>query len=152
MTARTPAPAADAGALTARDRERLRGVRADLCLVVELARRSVPFIVVEGMRTLARQKTLVATGKSTTLKSKHLKGHAVDVAPLVGAALSWERAHFDPLAAAMKEAAARLGVAIRWGGDWKTFIDCPHFELFDADNPASVAHAAALASAGAVPA
>jgi peptidoglycan L-alanyl-D-glutamate endopeptidase CwlK len=29
----------------------------------------------------------------------------------------------------MKTAAAELGVAIVWGGDWKSFKDGPHFEL-----------------------
>jgi peptidoglycan L-alanyl-D-glutamate endopeptidase CwlK len=154
MTARAPAPLApiDAGLLTERDRQRLKGVRADLRMVVELARKSCPFIVVEGLRTEARQKVLVATGKSLTLKSKHLLGHAVDVAPLVRGVLSWDAADFRPLAAAMEEAAARLGVRIEWGGRWRKLVDCPHFELVDASNPASVAHARALAAAGGVPA
>lgn len=132
MTNRTtlaPGLAPALGELTKRDRERLRGVDPDLCLVVELARRDVEFIVTEGLRTLERQRQLLLERRTTTLRSKHLVGRAVDLCPLVRGAVSWKHADFDPVAAAMKSAALKLGVRLVWGGDWKTFIDCPHFEL-----------------------
>ncbi|MCS5737256.1 M15 family metallopeptidase domain-containing protein, partial [Herbiconiux daphne] len=44
---------------------------------------TMPFdiTVLEGTRSLDRQKELVAQGASKTLKSKHLTGDAVDLAP-----------------------------------------------------------------------
>lgn len=117
--------------------ERLAGVHPDLVRVVhragELAK--VSLLVVEGVRTLEKQKAYFAAGKSKTMKSRHLTGHAVDLAPMLdldgdGALeLSWERAHFYPVADAMRAAASKEGVAIEWGGDWQTFIDMPHWQL-----------------------
>lgn len=115
--------------LTERDRARLAGVHPDLARVVEAARVRSAFIVVEGLRSRQRQAQLMAEGKSRTMASRHITGHAVDLAPLVGGTVSWDWPAFHPMAAAMKQAAASLGVAIVWGGDWKSFPDGPHFEL-----------------------
>jgi peptidoglycan LD-endopeptidase CwlK len=109
----------------------LRGVHPDLVRVVERAIRLSPvdFRVIEGIRTLARQKQMVAAGASKTMNSRHLTGHAVDLAPLVAGQVRWDWPLFHQMAPAMKQAAADLGVAISWGGDWRTLKDGPHFEL-----------------------
>lgn len=104
----------------------LDGVHGDLVKVVERACEIVPFRVTEGLRTAARQKQLVAQGKSRTMNSRHLTGHAVD---LVDPAGSYDDAKMREIAAAMKQAADELGVPITWGGDWTKFCDTPHFEL-----------------------
>jgi peptidoglycan L-alanyl-D-glutamate endopeptidase CwlK len=120
-----------------RDRERLLGVHPDLVRVVERARLAVPFIVVEGVRSQERQAKLVAIGASRTLHSRHLTGHAVDLAywlddgdglPEAGE-IRWDWPLYRGLAVAMKSAAAAEGVALVWGGDWASFPDGPHFEL-----------------------
>lgn len=110
---------------------RLRGVHEDLALVVRRALEisELDFSVTEGMRTLERQRELVASGKSKTLNSRHLTGHAVDLAAIVDGKVSWEWKYYELLANAMKQAATELGVAIEWGGDWETFKDGPHFQL-----------------------
>ncbi len=55
-------------------------------------------------------------------------GHSVDLAPLVGGAIPWNNWQaFADLAAVVKACAAELGVAVEWGGDWKSFKDGPHF-------------------------
>lgn len=118
--------------LTSRDRERLKGVHPDLIRVVERAAEisDRPFTILEGVRTLARQKKLKAEGATTTLNSRHLTGHAVDIAPLDEngkATFSWPP--FYPLAKVIKQAAKEVGVPITWGGDWKKFVDGPHWEL-----------------------
>lgn len=117
--------------LTARDFKRMEGVKPQLVAVVAVAATMVakPFNVSEGLRTLERQKQMVKEGKSKTMQSKHLTGDAVDLYPLTAdcKAIDWQG--FESLAATMKLAAAKLGVKIKWGGDWKTFIDKPHWEL-----------------------
>ncbi len=125
------------GTLTTRCRDRLKGVDEQLVLVVELARRTADFLVIEGVRTLARQKTLLAAGKSKTLKSKHLHGHAVDLVPLVHGQVTWNIRDYGVMAAAMKDAARKLSVGLVWGGDWARFVDGPHFELAEAPKPAA---------------
>jgi len=72
--------------LDARSLKRLEGVHDDLVKVVKLAFDLSPnvFIVTEGLRTLERQKQLLAAGASQRLRSRHQTGHAVDLAVKVG--------------------------------------------------------------------
>ena len=111
-----------------RSKQRLSGVHPDLVAVVKRAIElsEQDFSVTEGIRHIERQRTLVATGKSTTMNSRHLTGHAVDLVPYP---VSWDWEHFYPIADAMKEAAKELKVDLEWGGDWKSFPDGPHFQL-----------------------
>jgi peptidoglycan L-alanyl-D-glutamate endopeptidase CwlK len=111
--------------------KKLQGVNSKLVAIVELASKSSPFVVVEGIRTVERQKELVAKGASKTMNSKHLVGRAVDLAPTIGGQIRWDWPLFYPMAEAVKDAAKELGITIVWGGDWKTFKDGPHFELGD---------------------
>lgn len=117
--------------LSARCRSRLKGVHPDLVAVVEaaLARSPVPFIVTEGVRTPERQAALVRVGASRTLKSRHLTGHAVDVAAIVDGRIRWDWPLYARIAEAFKAAALEQKTPIVWGGDWKTLRDGPHFEL-----------------------
>lgn len=111
---------------------RLTGVHPDLVKVVTRALTISPidFLVLEGLRTVERQKQLVASGASKTMKSRHITGHAVDLAPLDDkAGVSWHWPHYHVLAPAVKKAAAELGIPIEWGGDWRTFKDGPHWQL-----------------------
>ncbi|WP_210186190.1 M15 family metallopeptidase [Hyphomicrobium sp. CS1GBMeth3] len=112
-------------ALNERSLKNLQGVHPDLVRVVKLAAEREPFIVTEGVRTIERQKQLKAAGKSWTLNSRHLNGHAIDVVDPDG---KYDIPDMDHIAVVMKGAAAELGVPITWGGDWKS-RDTPHFEL-----------------------
>ena len=117
--------------LSQRSRNRLRGVHPDLIAVVELAITitEVDFTVLEGVRTVERQKELVAAGASRTLDSRHITGHAVDLGAYVNGGIRWDWPLYHRIAEAMKRAADVLKVSIEWGGDWKSFPDGPHFEL-----------------------
>lgn len=115
--------------LSSRDMQRLAGVHPDLVRVISRARASADFIVTEGLRTEARQRQLVAAGASQTMHSRHLTGHAVDLAALVDGAVRWDWPLYDRLALVVKRAAVEEEVAIVWGGDWPKFRDGPHFEL-----------------------
>ena len=111
-----------------RSLQNLSGVHPDLVAVVKRAIEisEQDFTVLEGIRNINRQRELVKTGKSTTMNSRHLTGHAVDLAPWP---ISWEWEGFYPIADAMKAAAEELDVNLEWGGDWKSFPDGPHFQL-----------------------
>lgn len=111
-----------------KSRERLQGVHPDLVAVVERAIEisEQDFSVAEGLRSIDRQHELYNTGRSKTLKSRHLTGHAVDLFPYP---VSWDWEYYYPIANAMKAAAEQLGVDLEWGGDWKSFPDGPHFQL-----------------------
>ncbi len=123
--------------LSQRSLSRLVGVHPDLAAIVKLAIQRTPmdFTVVEGVRTLARQRENVAKGASQTLASYHLPqadglSHAVDLAPLIAGAIPWNNWQaFADLAQVVKACAAELGVPVEWGGDWKTLKDGPHFQI-----------------------
>jgi peptidoglycan L-alanyl-D-glutamate endopeptidase CwlK len=114
-----------------RSLSRLQGVHPDLVRVVKkaAAMSDIDFTVLEGLRTLERQKQLFAAGASTVLNSRHLTGHAVDLAPVLNGAVSWDWPLYRRLAPIMKQAAADENVLIEWGGDWRTFKDGPHWQL-----------------------
>lgn len=123
--------------LGTRSRSRLVGVHPILVQIVERAIELTThdFTVLEGRRTKERQKELVAQGVSWTMNSRHLTGHAVDLAPVP---IDWTNLPaFDAVAKAMFAAADEIGVTLRWGADWdrdgtpreRGESDSPHFEL-----------------------
>lgn len=117
--------------LSSASRKRLQGVHPDLVKVIEKADEitQVPFIITEGVRTLARQMQLVEAGASTTMRSRHLTGHAVDLAAKVNGEVRWDWPLYNKLGETVKQAARDVGVPVEWGGDWKVFKDGPHFQL-----------------------
>lgn len=68
-----------------------------------------------------------------TMKSNHIGGRAVDLVPYINGVVEWDNSGklglWPRIAKAMKTAAAELQIGIVWGGDWKSFVDRPHFEL-----------------------
>ena len=122
--------------LTGRSLERLAGVNPALVSVVtraaELIDEMYPelgFIVTEGLRSPERQARLVEAGASQTMRSKHLTGHAVDLAAVIDGDVRWDWPLYYQLADVMKRAAKEANVNLEWGGDWTSFKDGPHFQL-----------------------
>jgi peptidoglycan L-alanyl-D-glutamate endopeptidase CwlK len=117
--------------LSKRSLDNLALVHVDLMCVVKRAIEitDVDFVVIEGLRTEAKQRRLVAAGASQTMNSRHLTGHAVDLAAWVGGQVRWDWPLYAQIADAMLSAARELNVPIVWGGHWKSFRDGPHFEL-----------------------
>ena len=110
----------------------LKGIHPDLRRVMDRALQEAPMDirVLEGLRSKSRQEYLVKTGKSKTMNSRHLTGHAVDIMPIApSGADPWDWKYFHLLAPAVKLAATREGVVLEWGGDWKSFPDGPHWQL-----------------------
>ena len=114
-----------------RSLSRLVGVHPHLIAIVKRAAviSDLDFTVLEGLRTVERQKLLVAQGASKTMKSRHITGHAVDLAPLIGGKVSWDWPLYHRLAPIVKRAASEVGHPSEWGGGWKSFKDGPHWQL-----------------------
>ena len=87
------------------------------------------FIVTEGLRSKEKQAQLVRAGASRTYNSRHLTGHAVDVAAMVDGEVRWDWPLYTEISHVMNQAAAEQGVQIVWGGTWASLRDGPHFEL-----------------------
>lgn len=92
------------------------------------------FTVVCGHRGNEDQDKAVAEGKSHTPwpTSKHnsTPSRAVDIAPYKDGKIDWDDIEaFRELAGHMFAAADKLKVKIKWGGDFVTLRDFPHFEL-----------------------
>jgi len=121
-----------------RSENNLKGVNSDLVKIVRRALQLSPvdFGITEGLRTVERQRQLVAAGKSQTMNSRHISGHAVDVFAYPTSAGSWEWKYYEQIATAFKQAAKELDIPVEWGGDWKTLKDGPHFQLPHAKYPA----------------
>jgi len=145
--------------LSERSLGKLEGVDDTLVEVVKEAidLTKVDFGVTFGMRTLEEQQKLYDSGRSQTMKSKHLDGRAVDLVAYFGSDISWELNVYDDICDAMAEAARRHTLAVKWGAAWsegdirmytgtaedamnayvdlrrsqgrRPFIDAPHFEM-----------------------
>lgn len=126
----------------------LVGVHPDLVRVVRRARDlcPLPFTCTEGVRSLAREKTLIEQGFSSLTDPLHCRhvpthgfGHAVDLVPLFNGQPIWSHPEaFVAIVKAMKQAAAELKIPLRCGADWgwnkqhtkqTGFVDKPHHEL-----------------------
>lgn len=134
-----------------RSRLRLEGVHPDLVRVVKraIALTLVDFTVLEGVRSLERQRKLFEAKASLIMNSRHLPkvprnnpelgpvSHAVDLGAYVDGEVCWAWPPYYEIEKAMRAAAFAEDVTIRWGGDWDSdgeyddekWRDGPHFEL-----------------------
>lgn len=98
-----------------------------LQLICNEAIKEYDFCVIDGLRSLETQKKYFEAGKSKTMNSKHLNGLAVDLIPFP---IDWNNIkRFKELSLIIKRIALNNNIKIRWGGDWKSFKDYPHYEL-----------------------
>ncbi len=111
--------------LSKRSISRLEGVHPDLARVARKAIQvtDVDFGISEGVRTLERQRELVESKASRTMKSRHLPqphgyGGAIDVYAWVAGSARWELELYEQIAAAFREAGRELGVKLTWGAAW----------------------------------
>lgn len=140
-----------------RSLSRMAGVHSDLVAVMQRAIEltEVDFGITEGLRTVERQKELVRTGASKTMNSRHLTGHAVDVAAYIGKDVRWDLGLYYKIAEAVRTASVELHTPVVWGACWsilgqtddldaavadyvarkkrqggRALVDGPHFELW----------------------
>jgi len=135
-----------------RSRERLEGCHDNLRLLMNEVVKGFDCTILSGFRTVEEQQELYARGRTkpgpivtskdgVNRRSKHQGDDgnppslAVDVAPWP---IDWgDTERFVLLAGYILGTARRMGIAVRWGGDWdrdtevedERFRDLPHFEL-----------------------
>lgn len=117
--------------------ERRKGVHPDLLKLADAVLQAAPWPlrITEGMRTLERQRQLLAAKATKTLNSRHLTGHAIDVVPYIDLDRDgkieteelYNKRLFDVLIPIAKAEAERLGIKMTFGYDWGW--DSPHWQL-----------------------
>jgi len=92
---------------------------------------NVTLRVTQGMRTIAEQDALYAIGRTVKGKivtnakggqSYHCYGLAIDVVEMKNGTANWDFAYEK-----LKPIADRFGIV--WGGNFRSIIDRPHFEI-----------------------
>ena len=124
-----------------KSRSKLEGVDPRLVLLLEEVVKYFDITIIEGKRSQERQNQLVKEGKSKTKFGKHVQGMAVDIAPYP---IDWDaRDDFHYLGGFVLGIACKMGINVRWGGDWSSsslakeqrttkdnsFDDLVHFEI-----------------------
>ena len=118
-----------------RSKERLKGVDTRLVNVLNELIKIMDVTIIEGLRSEKRQKELLAKGATKVRYSKHMDGKAVDLAPYP---IDWNnRDGFHYMGGMIRGISHKLGLKVRWGGDWdmdtqtkdNNFDDLVHFEI-----------------------
>jgi len=78
----------------------------------------------ELWRSPEQQAIYVKNGRSKTMQSNHLRRCAIDLNFFWGGALVWDRELIRPIGNYWES----LSNQNRWGGNFKGFVDVPHFE------------------------
>lgn len=124
--------------LSKRSRSRLDGIKPVLIEIVEEAIKESPYDFgipnFGGLRTSEDQFYLFNKGVSKCdgydKKSYHQSGNAFDIFAFVDGKATWKHEYYKPIADHIKEIAKeKFGVELQWGGDWKNFVDMPHFQI-----------------------
>jgi peptidoglycan L-alanyl-D-glutamate endopeptidase CwlK len=95
-------------------------------LVLKAKERGITIKLLSGLRTYAEQDALFAKGNVTKARggySNHNFGIAFDIGIFQGSTYLSE----SPLYKVIGALGVELG--LEWGGNWKTFVDEPHFQL-----------------------
>ena len=141
--------------LSTRSKSNMKGVIPILKTIIEDSIAGSPFDFgipsTGGVRTTKKQQELYAIGRTkasrekgekpvtyvdgVNKKSRHQKkedgfGHAVDIYIYdhTTKKASWNVSKLSTVAKHIKKVAAKHGVTLTWGGDWK-WKDYPHFQI-----------------------
>lgn len=118
--------------------ERLKGINIILIDIITEAIKESPYDFgipqSGGMRTADDQYVLYSKGVSKCdgyyKKSYHQTGNAFDIYAYVDGRATWETKYYEPIARHIQKVAKeQFDINVEWGGDWKNFIDLPHFQI-----------------------
>lgn len=95
--------------------------------------------VTSGLRTAQEQKIAFSSGasklngipksKGGTGVSEHQMGMAVDLVQISGKQAIWSGNSMRKIFEYVTKASKETGIPIEWGGNWKGFVDPPHYQL-----------------------
>ena len=95
-------------------------------------RQGIMLRVTSAFRTYEQQDKLYAQGRTTSGSivtnarggySNHNFGTAFDVVQIINGKADYDNADWDKIGQIGKS------IGFKWGGDWQSFIDKPHFEM-----------------------
>jgi hypothetical protein len=97
----------------------------DACKLIQFATEQ-GWMVTGGelSRTPEQQALHVKAGRSKTMNSIHLKRCAIDLNFFKDGKIVWDKAQLEPVGAYWES----LHPKNRWGGNFKSLLDVPHFE------------------------
>lgn len=97
----------------------------DVCRLIQYAT-SQGWTVTGGelFRTLEQQRIHVKAGRSKTMNSNHLRRLAIDLNFFKDGKLIWDKNAIAPLGSYWET----LHPKNRWGGNFRSLVDVPHFE------------------------
>ncbi len=97
----------------------------DVCKLIQYAT-DLGFVVTGGelARTPEQQALHVKAGRSKTMNSIHLKRCAIDLNFFKDGKIIWDKQALAPLGKYWES----LHPKNRWGGNFRSLVDCPHFE------------------------
>lgn len=97
----------------------------DACKLIQYAT-GLGFMVTGGelARTPEQQAIYLKTGRSKTMNSIHLKRCAIDLNFFLDGKIVWDKKKLVPLGQYWES----LHPKNRWGGNFKSLVDFPHFE------------------------
>lgn len=81
----------------------------------------------ELFRSIEQQRIHVKAGRSKTMSSQHMKRLAIDLNFFVKGQLTWDKTVLAPVGAYWES----LNPKNRWGGNFKSLCDVPHFERLE---------------------
>lgn len=97
----------------------------DVCKLIEYATKQGWKITGgELYRTVEQQEIYLKTGRSKTMNSRHLKRCAIDLNFFKDGKLVWDKEKIRPIGVYWES----LNPINRWGGNFKSLVDVPHFE------------------------
>jgi len=123
-----------------RSKNNLKDVESKIIDICNETIKHYNFSVIEGHRSLERQKELFDDRKSQidgiSQKGNHnyLPSKAVDIIPYEKGKNPFDGSQeselmFYKLYVEIQKASEKLDIKIKWGGSWNNFKDLPHFEL-----------------------
>ena len=97
----------------------------DVCKLIEYATEQ-GWVVTGGelFRTAEQQEIYLKTGRSRTMASNHLRRLAIDLNFFRDGKLVWDKTAIAPIGAYWES----LNPKNRWGGNFRSLVDVPHFE------------------------
>ena len=126
--------------LSKRSIGRLQNVNSLLIVIVADGIKDSPFdfgIPQHGGKRTADEQNLlfkqipkVTNADGFDKRSYHQSGNAFDIFAYVDGKASWETKYLEPIARHLQSVAKeKYKIDLKWGGDFRSFKDMPHFQI-----------------------